>query len=698
MLRERLNRRTLLKVAGGALLATVVDFRQPGAQASAMTRTAWVERDVFPTSGQYQSAVFTTEGQYNSIEVGWFADIPAGSRLDFAVRTSVDGTTWSEWVDLHADDHLQPLEGRRTYAVPLLTEPSTHLQYRVDIVPNALGEAPLLHEVEIAAVDTSAPAQLLAATDLIDGWIIPRAGWGADESLRFKDGEEIWEPEYAPIQKVILHHTVTQNRPPDPAAAIRSIYYYHAVTLGWGDIGYNFLVDWEGRVYEGRYGGGGVVGGHALQYNRGSIGIAVLGNFQDTPVPQAALDAIVRLIRERAGNVDPGGWSFFVDRDNVPNIAGHRDVLSTECPGSAFYARLPEIRGWLKGTGPIYAPQSADARGRLVAVTITPKSTYVGMPIRVDAVVENIGSTPLYGQEPADGYMYVEGQDFQSAGFPKIEGRFRVGIDYSGNDGLPNPFRWGTPHPIAPGERATITGYFRLASTGTKTITASLVQEFVRYHEENAFPQEITIEPPPTDAVPRSPNADMVYVDVTGHNVPRIFWDYWERNGGLMRFGYPLTEPFYELSPVDGKALLVQYFERARFEHHPDLAGTPYEVLLGLLGREITAGREHEAPFRPLANATPGPDRDFFPATGHTLAYGFRDYWYRNGGLPIFGYPISEEFQELSRTDGEMHTVQYFERARFEWHPDKRGTPYEFLLGHLGREILIARGWLKGAY
>src|SRR5690606_35411718 len=74
------------------------------------------------------------------------------------------------------------------------------------------------------------------------------------------------------------------------------------------------------------------------------------------------------------------------------------------------------------------------------------------------------------------------------------------------------------------------------------------------------------------------------------------------------------------------------------------------------------------------------------------------DYWYRNGGLPIFGYPISEEFQELSRTDGEMHTVQYFERARFEWHPDKRGTPYEFLLGHLGREILIARGWLKGAY
>ncbi|MDI3339721.1 MAG: N-acetylmuramoyl-L-alanine amidase [Sphaerobacter sp.] len=696
MLRERVNRRTFLKVAGGALLATIVDLRPPEEQAAAMTRTAWVERGVFPTSGQYQSAVFHTEQPYNSIEVGWIADVPEGSRLELAVRTGSDGG-WSDWVHLHADPHAQPVNGGRTYAAPVLTGPSTQVQYRVALVPNERGEAPRLHEVEIAAVDTSPPARLLAATPLIDGWIIPRAGWGADESLRFKDGEEVWPPEYAPIQKVIVHHTVTQNRPPDPAAAIRAIYYYHAVTLGWGDIGYNYLIDWDGRVYEGRYGGPGVIGGHALQYNRGSIGIAVLGDFQATAPPQAALDALVRLIRERAGHLDPAGWGPFADRRAVAHICGHRDVLSTECPGDQLYSRLPEVRGWLKGSVPIYVPPSHEGSARLVSVTVSPTTAYVGTALKIEAVVENTGAVTIYGQDPAPGYVYTEGQDFESAGFAKLEGAFRVCVDAGGNSRLPNPYRWGLPGPLPPGQRATVVGYLRLTSTGPRTLTASVVQEFVRYHQAAAFPQQITVLEAPTVPAPRNGDPTMVYLEVTQHNVPRIFWDYWERNGGLLRFGYPLTEPYYETSPIDGRPLLVQYFERARFEHHPEYAGTPYEVLLGLLGREITAGREGEAPFRPLPSATPGPDRDFFPETGHTLAYGFRDYWYRNGGLPIFGYPISEEFQERSKTDGQVHTVQYFERARFEWHPDKRGTPYEVLLGHLGREILIGRGWLKGA-
>ncbi|HET7037504.1 MAG TPA: hypothetical protein VFI42_17595, partial [Thermomicrobiaceae bacterium] len=70
-------------------------------------------------------------------------------------------------------------------------------------------------------------------------------------------------------------------------------------------------------------------------------------------------------------------------------------------------------------------------------------------------------------------------------------------------------------------------------------------------------------------------------------------------------------------------------------------------------------------------------------------------YWQQHGGLAVFGYPISEDFQEVSQTDGQEHTVQYCERARLEWHPENQGTPYEFLLGHLGRELLIDRGWLN---
>jgi len=117
--------------------------------------------------------------------------------------------------------------------------------------------------------------------------------------------------------------------------------------------------------------------------------------------------------------------------------------------------------------------------------------------------------------------------------------------------------------------------------------------------------------------------------------------------------------------------------------------------LLGLLGRERTATRTNENPFKPVAQPAQSAAYDFYAETGHTLSGGFRDYWSANGGLMSFGFPISEQFQEKSQTDGQIHTVQYFERVRIEYHPENKGTQYEYLLGHLGREILIDRGWLK---
>ena len=102
-----------------------------------------------------------------------------------------------------------------------------------------------------------------------------------------------------------------------------------------------------------------------------------------------------------------------------------------------------------------------------------------------------------------------------------------------------------------------------------------------------------------------------------------------------------------------------------------------------------TAGSAREHP-RATAAA-------WFAETGHTLGGRFRAFWQYNGGLPIFGYPISEEFQERSVTDGELHTVQYFERNRFEYHPFYDGTKDEVMLGHLAREMLIRRGWLRAA-
>jgi hypothetical protein len=163
-----------------------------------------------------------------------------------------------------------------------------------------------------------------------------------------------------------------------------------------------------------------------------------------------------------------------------------------------------------------------------------------------------------------------------------------------------------------------------------------------------------------------------VYFPQTGHHLGAAFLNHWRKSGGLYQFGYPLTEEITE----DGRT--VQYFERAVFEHHADNP-PEWRVLLRRLGADQTEDRRGEAAFQPVSASNDNVTR-YFPQTRHRLSHGFRSYWENNGGLYVFGYPISEEFTEGGRT------VQYFERARFEWHPEHRGTRFEILLGHLGRK------------
>ncbi len=170
------------------------------------------------------------------------------------------------------------------------------------------------------------------------------------------------------------------------------------------------------------------------------------------------------------------------------------------------------------------------------------------------------------------------------------------------------------------------------------------------------------------------------------------FLSYWNAHGGLAQFGYPITAEILEMNPSDHKVYIVQWFERNRFEYHPEYGGTQYEVLLGLLGRQLTIGREGEAPFKGVTfPRTPG--TVYFDLTEHTLSGRFKDYWETHGGLPIFGYPITQEFQELNPSDGKLYTVQWFERNRFEYHPEYAGTPSEVLLGLLGNQITGGFGY-----
>jgi len=175
---------------------------------------------------------------------------------------------------------------------------------------------------------------------------------GGNEDFSAKDGNERkitkvithdsqgkefkWQLQYPDkVDKFIIHHTATESDLDDPKQAIRNIFYYHAVTRGWGDIGYNYIIDQQGRVYEGRKGGEGVVGGHAGPGNIGSIGIAILGNYDNGGVSDAAIESLSRLIaiKSKIHNIDPSSTT----------VIGHYKVMDTRCPGTYLKGDLPLV-------------------------------------------------------------------------------------------------------------------------------------------------------------------------------------------------------------------------------------------------------------------------------------------------------------------------------------------------------------------
>lgn len=281
------------------------------------------------------TAAFSVDGTAFSEPEAVELDEVGEARGDGVSYGSVMGAAGMRVVRIHA---LQPLS-----ALSVLSLNTT----RSDAAPLGLG------------------ARTAGATT-IPG-IISRGAWGADESLRFDGaGDELWLREYHPLQKLVVHHTAGRNADPDPAATVRAIYYYHAVKQGWGDIGYQYLIDEAGRVYEGRhsrdYWRGAVptadngakmvvTGGQARLYNSGSMGIALMGTFTSRAPTAAARASLVRMLAWAAAThgINPTGSGLYVNpvtdlTRNTPNIGGHRDYNATGCPGGMLYALLPAIR------------------------------------------------------------------------------------------------------------------------------------------------------------------------------------------------------------------------------------------------------------------------------------------------------------------------------------------------------------------
>jgi hypothetical protein len=192
---------------------------------------------------------------------------------------------------------------------------------------------------------------------------LSRAQWGADESLRFDAaGNEVWPPTYWPVQTFTVHHTADGSTDPDNAARLRSIYRYQAVDEAWGDLGYQFMIDDAGVIYEGRYSGADglpgfdanglmVNGAHVAGYNAGNVGIALIGDFTSTLPTAPAYRTLVLLLAGLAAwqGIDPLARVNYVNpisavTADVPAIAGHRDWAATQCPGNTFAPTLGQLR------------------------------------------------------------------------------------------------------------------------------------------------------------------------------------------------------------------------------------------------------------------------------------------------------------------------------------------------------------------
>jgi flagellar hook assembly protein FlgD len=228
-------------------------------------------------------------------------------------------------------------------------------------------------------VTTAAPRALTSATQPA---IVTRAQWGANEEIVRA------RPLYAPaIKLAVVHHTDGTNNytPAQAAAIVRGIEVYHVRGNGWNDIGYNFLVDRFGTIYEGRAGGitRNVVGAHAEGFNTGTVGVALIGNFTHATPPKAQQAALVKLLAWRLdlAHVDPlstvayvsgGNYKYPAGRTVVLRaISGHRDTGPSECPGDAAYALLPAIAKRVAATGlpKLYSPEVAGILGGPIRFT-----------------------------------------------------------------------------------------------------------------------------------------------------------------------------------------------------------------------------------------------------------------------------------------------------------------------------------------
>lgn len=335
----------------------------------------------------HDSAMYRSNFGFNAIAPHWRESVAPGATRAVFVRTSSDGRAWTGWFEIETEGPMR--EGDRPDEVfassPLFVE-GKFFQYRIRLGrSSAQVAAPSVSDLKVSYLDSRLPLKSRISAAVKDAFtpqpalaagqgphIVSRAGWGSPDprgELFQNDPNKHWQPSYKPVKQVFIHHTVNANVNSDPAAVVRGIWHFHTYTRGWGDIGYNYLLDHNGRVYEGRFGGDNVVAGHTYGYNPGSLGVAMIGCYESTSSTCKQLgggtvrgpgsgmwSALTTLLSWKTTNfeIDPLASQTFCRGDGsgcrtFPTIAGHRDADGTACPGNLVYDNLPNVRNDTSG-------------------------------------------------------------------------------------------------------------------------------------------------------------------------------------------------------------------------------------------------------------------------------------------------------------------------------------------------------------
>jgi hypothetical protein len=352
------------------LLLTLPALAAAGAFAPAGLGAAVTAVDL-PLAGERTPASSEPARRFTLVGLHWRGP----GRVLFRTR-SLEGA-WSRWRPAAPEDEDGPDAGSREASRrpgwrignPWWVGPSDRIETR------AVGRVTRIRAFLVWSPESLVPYRAPATTEAPA--IVPRASWGADESIRKAP------PLYAPaLRMAIVHHTAGRNgyTRAEAAAIVKAIQLFHVQGNGWNDIGYNFLVDRFGTIYEGRYGGvdRDVVGAHARGFNTGSVGVAVLGTYGDTAPSRAAQNALASLLAWRLdlAHVDPlarltmisGGSERFAVGLPVllRGVSGHRDTGLTECPGDVLYGRLDAIAATASALG---GPKVFDPRAEAVEGT-----------------------------------------------------------------------------------------------------------------------------------------------------------------------------------------------------------------------------------------------------------------------------------------------------------------------------------------